>query len=228
MGDKMKQWKPTGKEGVLSLKDKHGVEHFYSPSPYTELSSIREEQKYPESKEEQPGSKLDDMLMLEVESKELKKCDRCGKDVPPKAKACIECGLYQPSPGETFDISKVDFTLPSVLGSRLPPTERSMNAHDQPPPNVSGTAVSTSREMNEWVLNHLPLTEDQKDELLDDLIKEKGTEMKDRVLEERDETREVIKGRIGKEIRLKRKSVPRTESSTGRTSVKDHKVNLSC
>lgn len=125
---------------------------------------------------------------MEVEE-EVKKCPRCKKDVPPTVKNCSTCGHYNPAHGETFDVSKVDFDLPNIFGQRLPPTERAMNPHDLPPPSVpSGTDISTHRETNEWILNHLPLKEDEKKKLLDDMTREMGEDIKEKTKKDRADT----------------------------------------
>lgn len=44
------------------------------------------------------------------------------------------------------------------------------NPHDAPPPPVTGEAAASDHSLNEWVLNHLPLTEEQKKELIAYLV----------------------------------------------------------
>lgn len=109
---------------------------------------------------------------IKEDRKEEKKfdfqCSRCASEIKEKDRACAKCGQYIPQPGETFDISERNFQLPSVLGILRPPTEQAMNEHEMPfPSNVSAKDLPTHKGANEWIFNHLPLTEEQKETFLE-------------------------------------------------------------
>lgn len=92
------------------------------------------------------------------------RCRACEKEIKEEDRACRFCGQYIPKPGETFDLSKVNFTLPQTLAARYKPTKKAENQHDMPFPIAPGEDVTKSHAGNEWILNHLPLQEHEKEE----------------------------------------------------------------
>jgi len=80
--------------------------------------------------------------------------------------------------------------------------------HDIPCPPGMGEAVSTHHGINEWVLNHLPLKEDEKKALIHDLSK-------DVTIKKREET---VKKR---KLKKKRKIPKKVNPDSGRLAVKD-------
>lgn len=111
------------------------------------------------------------------------RCHKCGEYVklpsPLDGKDtagvdCKGCKVYLPLPGSTIDLSNPKFSkfdLNNVFGGRtkFQPAE---SRHDEPCPVSSMEDISHDQPVNEWVFNHLPLSEDQKEQLLLDLAQD--------------------------------------------------------
>lgn len=115
---------------------------------------------FTEIKESQP------MEEEKADEKELDPicCGKCQKELKEEDRACSACGQYRPKPGETFDLSTVNFTLPQALAARYKPTKFAETKHDLPFPVAPGEDVTKSHAANEWILNHLPLKEEEKED----------------------------------------------------------------
>lgn len=105
-------------------------------------------------------------------------------------------------------LEKEGISLPYFHSERSTLKDEYETKHDVPCPNVTGTDVANNREVNEWVLNHLPLKEDEKKQLIADL-------QKDVVIQKRSE-----KGKLMK--KKKKTRIPKKSKDSGhRPSVKD-------
>lgn len=127
-------------------------------------------------------------------------CHGCGKEIPdPKDRACRQCGYYRPQPGETFDLSKVNWKLPQVICNNV--QVRSVdNPHDLPFPGGFGEGDSiNSMDCNMWVLNHLPLKEEEKKQLVDDIAQEKAIERTIELKAEKKKKSELTKSELVRE-----------------------------
>lgn len=203
---KPNSWKPEDDTFVLKTKEK---KEWKQEDMDAEMKEEKKEQK--EEKKEQ--------VELIVETP---RCPRCHKEVKEEWRACIGCGHYLPKPGETFDASTVSFDLPTKIGGRGV-NEFVENLHMRPMPNVFGSAVSSSRELNEHVFNLLPLTEEQKLELYPYVIsqeykdeKKQGiiAERAERTLKDREDGAKALK-----EIRRRRK-LEKQFAEQGRRGIK--------
>lgn len=142
-------------------------------------------------------------------------CEKCGGPVEEKDKACRTCGQYRPGPDETFDCSKVNFTLPTMLASRYRPSKRAENRHELPFPCAPGEDLSQSREANEWILNHLPLKEEEKKQFLDELLQKYYADRKEITIQTRKEKRKQETEESRKAI-FSRHQEPRPSSTSSR------------
>jgi len=116
-------------------------------------------------------------------------CTKCGKEVQETDRACRFCGEYRPKAGETFDISKVNFSLPNMLAARYRPSKRAENKHEMPFPCMIGEDVTQSQEANEWILNHLPLKEEEKEKMIAEFYDERNKQIKREKIEQRSKIR---------------------------------------
>jgi hypothetical protein len=99
-------------------------------------------------------------------------CLSCGKSVDSSHRFCGFCGSNLVKPGETIDLSdpKINFSLNNSFGVRSYP-EKVDSRHDLPCPTCSGP-IDKDPDVQEWVFNSLPLTEEQKLELKQELESE--------------------------------------------------------
>ncbi len=111
------------------------------------------------------------------------RCHKCGEDIKLPSSVdgkntagveCKGCKVYLPTPGSTIDVSNPEFKnfdLNNVFGGRrkFQPAE---SRHDEPCPMSSMEDIAHDQPTNEWVFNHLPLSEEQKEQLLLDLAKD--------------------------------------------------------
>ena len=85
------------------------------------------------------------------------------------------CGQYIPAPGETIDLSQpntgIKFALTHSMAARRPPVAE--NDHDMPCPPQSTEKIEDDQDVQSWVMNHLPLTEEQKIQLACELAEDK-------------------------------------------------------
>lgn len=102
------------------------------------------------------------------------KCLNCRAIIPDKEdKACRKCGYYRPHEGESFDVSKVFWRPPQCVISKLPIIRSVDTPHDLPfPGGFGGGEEINTPECNEWILNHLPISEEQKKNFISGLVKE--------------------------------------------------------
>jgi hypothetical protein len=163
----------SDKSGVISPKEKKiSLDKDDDPLPgyLSEKDEIPCDTEVPFSEptfREQKG----DPDEMKDEVKERKKfdfqCPACAAEIKETDRACVKCGQYIPIAGETFDISTKNFKLPDVIGQMRRPTEFARNEHEMPfPSGIPDKDLPTHPAANEWILNHLPLTEDQKEEFM--------------------------------------------------------------
>lgn len=143
-------------------------------------------------------------------------CSACNAPMDPTWRKCGHCKTFRPLPGETIDLMETKFNLPfqPVVKSKV-----TQDPHEATPPNVfgSGDSVRTSNELQEWVLNHLPLKEDEKKALIAQLrTEELKSSSEQRVSEVGKQT---LKEKKEKERRKKKKE-RRRESAKKQTVYK--------
>ena len=147
----------------------------FDSDSYSPISVDLEETLTPPSTPMEPtetkstDDKTIDVPMDTDESKDLvQSCKNCTATIPDSTdKACRKCGYYIPSPGETFDTSKVYWKVPAAIAAAQIRVKSVDTPHDLPFPGGFGTGDTVnSPEANEWILNHMPLTEEQKKELM--------------------------------------------------------------
>lgn len=105
-------------------------------------------------------------------------------------------------------IKKGDVVMP-FFERKYEEKKRYETPHDVPCPSGMGTEVADDPDINEWVMNHIPLKEEQKKELLNLLIKDS------RKLEREKSVDKTNKEEIRKK---KREKIPQKE---GRVPVKE-------
>lgn len=170
---------------------------------------------FPMESKENKDTQMSDIPEKKDELKTPIICQECGTTIPEATdRACRKCGYYRPQPGETFDVSKVFWRPPAIMHQEMK-VRRVDEPHEIPFPGGigSGDAVS-SHECQEWTLNHLPLTEEQKKQLVTDLAMEKFDERKKEVVEEVGKRRRQTKKEMVKEG-WRRKQQIKTEILTG-------------
>ncbi len=143
-----------------------------------------------ETKTNTPFTSEPEQKMSEDDEKRVKSpptCESCKKEVSTEDRACSACGYYIPKAGETFDLSKVNFNLPDSLMQRLRATQHQQDRHDRPFPQWDRNTETGAfgREANEWILNKLPLQENEKREFLQDLTQEHFQNEKKKVITQR-------------------------------------------
>lgn len=117
-----------------------------------------------------------------IEEKKLN-CKKCSGLVDSDDRACRKCGQFILKAGEVLDLSekKVNFDLPITLGDRAPFREKGQSEFDTACPQ-------DPEEMNKWVLNHLPITVEEKY----NLVMQLATEGKERAKFEKRYYKEVF------------------------------------
>jgi len=137
------------------------------------------------------------------------------EESPPKTIDIPSCSkdiklLTSDRTGSYGFVEKEGITLPFVNASSRP-KEHYETKHDVPPPAVYGADVATNHEMNEWILNHLPLKEEEKKAMLHDLRKEYLKQKK---------TEKRMKNKLKRRI-PKKKDTENPNNTKGRTPLKD-------
>lgn len=97
-------------------------------------------------------------------------CGSCEKPMVAVGTTCELCKYYVPAPNETFDAGRVNFAIPLLLQKAEKGTLVTVNQHEMPIPPQTNEDISKDHAINEYVFNHLPLQEDQKEKLMKDLI----------------------------------------------------------
>lgn len=107
----------------------------------------------------------------------------------PSFKACVKCGYYRPAEGEMLDLSKVFWKLPTDMINKIP--IRSVETpHDLPFPGGFGSGDEVNGPgCAEWTVNHLPIMEEQKEDLIIKLEQEMKTEKKEKCKDDREKQR---------------------------------------
>lgn len=90
-------------------------------------------------------------------------CPHCLTSYAEGGKFCPGCGHQYILPRGVTEQSKVNFRIPSVVGTTLPALHAIL-PHDESPPGMYGVGddISQNYDINTWVLNHLPVDEDTK------------------------------------------------------------------
>lgn len=162
----------------------------------------------------------DSTRAMEVVILDSTRCHKCGEDIklPSSVDAkdtagveCKGCKVYLPAPGSTIDLSNPqfkNFDLNNVFGGRrkFQPAE---SRHDEPCPVSSMEDISHDQPVNEWVFNHLPLSEDQKEQLLLDLARDQ----KDDRLKEAKKRADTRKTKTFEQVKKERAQKKKDESS---------------
>lgn len=149
-------------------------------------------------------------------------CDSCKKRMIPIGTTCEKCTYYCPAPNETFDAGRVNFTVPLLLQKAQPATLVTMEEHELPIPQQTHEDISKDRAVNQYVFNHLPLTEDQKEALLQGLMEDQlsaGEKAKFNLLREKDNKRKEEMESMTRGVILARQIS--THKSKKRKGVKD-------
>jgi hypothetical protein len=148
-------------------------------------------------------------------------CKECKKKCTPIGAKCPTCQYYVAAPNEVFDAGMVNFTLPPILSSL---TEKAIlvarDQHEMPCPSQTNPDISKDLAINEYVLNKLPLTEELKKSIQEDLFKEQ-------IEKERLEKR---KSGMNKQLKLKKLERAESRSFTDskvRPGVKGSQFQLS-
>ncbi len=135
-------------------------------------------------KKELKENDMDDDMDEKIEAR----CSLCRAIFDKEAKECPRCKQYNLKPGETINLDEVNFVIPlqHPCASGVPhPKMLYENLHQIPIPRTSGD-VASDPEIQEHVFNKLPLKEEQKEELLKNLIREQ------RIQERQKSTSELI------------------------------------
>jgi hypothetical protein len=165
-----------------------------------------------DTKEEMSDEKMPDPVIV---------CSNCHEINKVDSEACAKCADYLPKPNETFDMSRKKFTLPKLLDKKINYTPRSENPFDIPFPLCPGDpSIGHSREADEWILNHLPLTEEQKQFVLEDIMKEQGEVRKKDLSEQRSIRVSRAKDKAIVEARKISRSISKAGEKSHRVSVK--------
>lgn len=123
---------------------------------------------------------------LKVDNTGMPVCKLCNKRMAPIGSNCPSCSFYCCAPGETVDISRVNFGVPLLIQQAQKAVLYTANEHDMPMPPQSNPDISKDHAINERIFNQLPLTEVQKEELMvgiveDQLGPEEAEKMKKRL-----------------------------------------------
>lgn len=208
------------------------LESFMDEKIKEKVNSIRESKGEPDSpksmddegSEESSVTKLTDSDSESVDTKypvPSKVCGNCSEKNSMELACCQKCGDYLPGPNETFDLSKKKFTLPTAMFETQPYRHRPESEFETPFPLAPGDpSITTSREADEWILNHLPLTEDQKQFIIDDILKEKGELKKREIADDRQLKVKQAQEEALRKAKFIRRDIYKASDSTNRLSVK--------
>jgi hypothetical protein len=124
-----------------------------------------------------------------IEIPEKIPCLSCSYQVDSGWQYCPKCGSSVILPGQTVDLSQkgINFGLSNQLGMRWKP-QYTTSDHDLPCPPQSHPDISKDQAINAWVFNHLPMSEEQKEKMLQEFRQDTSKDLKKNFKEERDRT----------------------------------------
>lgn len=151
-------------------------------------------------------------------------CNECKEFLHSKGATC-ECGNYVGAPGEVIDVTtQKNFDLDGIWKSQPKGVLHVTSKHEMPIPAQTNPDISKDHAINEWVLNHLPLVQDQKKELMTGLIEDQGLQsqaLKFEAKEKREKKRELEKEGQKERLKKERLEIPKLKRHETRVGVKD-------
>lgn len=106
---------------------------------------------------------------------------------------------------QNFDNKTIDDVFPQIQ------TKFTHQRHEEPCPSQTTDDIAKCPEINEWVLNHLPLKEEQKQKLLQQLINDQLKQQKS----EKNQRWKLVRKTLKKEDDKTRQHVSVKESTKG-------------